>query len=299
MRVGGGVARRRWAGGQVRGLDKLRYALGWLLLYRPLRAKLGLSRVEGVLSGAAPIAPQVLECFWAIGVPVREGYGQTENTAQATITPADDVRLGTVGKPVPGIELQHRRRRRDPHPGPGIFLGYFKDPEGHRRDRRRRRLAPHRRRRRARRRRLPQDHRPQEGHHHHGRRQEHQPVGDREQAQGLAVRARGDRDRRPAQVPHRAHRHRARHGRQLGASASASPSPPTPTCRRRSRGGGPDRRLGRPRSTPSSPRSRRSSAFALLPKELDQEDGELTATQKVKRKAIETEFASLIEAMYR
>src|SRR3546814_3973509 len=70
MRVGTKIARRRWASGHLKGLDKLRYGLGWLLLYRPLRAKLGLSRVDGVLSGAAPIAPQVLEFFWAIGVPV-------------------------------------------------------------------------------------------------------------------------------------------------------------------------------------------------------------------------------------
>src|SRR3546814_12448752 len=92
------------ANGHLRGLDKLGYGMGWLLLYRPLRAKLGLSRVDGVLSGAAPIAPQVLEFFWAIGVPVREGYGQTENPAMGTITPAGDVRLGKVGLPVEGCE---------------------------------------------------------------------------------------------------------------------------------------------------------------------------------------------------
>jgi long-chain acyl-CoA synthetase len=123
------VARRRWSGGQLRGLDKLRYALGWLLLYRPLRAKLGMSRVEGVLSGAAPIAPQVLEFFWTIGVPVREGYGQTENTAQGTITPADDVRLGKVGRPVAGTELRIADDGEILTRGPGTFLGYFKDPK--------------------------------------------------------------------------------------------------------------------------------------------------------------------------
>ena len=48
----------------------------------------------------------MLEFFWALGVPVREGYGQTENTAICTFTPADDVRIGTVGKPLPGVELR-------------------------------------------------------------------------------------------------------------------------------------------------------------------------------------------------
>ncbi len=129
MGVGRSVARRRWATGRVRGLDRLRYFLGWLLLYRPLRAKLGLSRVEGVLSGAAPIAPQVLEFFWALGVPVREGYGQTENTAQGTITPGDDVRLGKVGRPVAGCELRIADDGEVLTRGPGTFLGYYKDPK--------------------------------------------------------------------------------------------------------------------------------------------------------------------------
>jgi long-chain acyl-CoA synthetase len=128
MRVGGGVARRRWSGGSVRGFDRVRYALGWLLLYRPLRAKLGMSRVRGVLSGAAPIAPQVLEFFWALGIPVREGYGQTENTAQGTITPGDDVRLGKVGRPVEGCELRIADDGEILTRGPGTFLGYYKDP---------------------------------------------------------------------------------------------------------------------------------------------------------------------------
>jgi long-chain acyl-CoA synthetase len=129
MKAGAGVARRRWATGKVSGRDKLVYGLGWLFLYRPLRAKLGMSRVEGVLSGAAPIAPQVLEFFWTIGVPVREGYGQTENTAMGTITPADDVRLGKVGLPVAGCELRIAEDGEILTRGPGTFLGYFKNPE--------------------------------------------------------------------------------------------------------------------------------------------------------------------------
>ena len=146
----------------------------------PLREKLGLGRVAARCRGAAPIAPQVLEFFWALGVPVREGYGQTENTAVCTCTPADDVRIGTVGKPLAGVELRIADDGEILTRSPAVFLGYFKDPEATADDRRRRRLAAHRRRRRARRRRLPHDHRPQEGHHHHRRRQEHLAVGDRE-----------------------------------------------------------------------------------------------------------------------
>ncbi len=125
---GARVARRRMDG-RLGPFDRLTYLLGWLALYRPLRKKLGLLRVREAISGAAPIAPQVLEFFWALGVPVREGYGQTENTAQATITPRDDVRIGAVGRPVPGSELRIAPDGEILTRGPATFLGYFKDPE--------------------------------------------------------------------------------------------------------------------------------------------------------------------------
>jgi long-chain acyl-CoA synthetase len=100
------------------------------MLYRSVRQKLGLMRVREALSGAAPISPAVLEYFWALGVPVREVYGQTENTAQATLIPAGDVRIGTVGVAVPGAEVCI-----DPGTGeiltrgPGTFVGYYNNPE--------------------------------------------------------------------------------------------------------------------------------------------------------------------------
>lgn len=70
---GRAVARRRTDGGRRGAIDGLRYAVGWTALYRPLRQKLGLLRAEGVVSGSAPIEPEVLDWFSAIGVRVREG----------------------------------------------------------------------------------------------------------------------------------------------------------------------------------------------------------------------------------
>jgi long-chain acyl-CoA synthetase len=129
MARGGRIARKRWDGGRLGPLDSLLYGLGWLLLYRSLRQKIGMSRVRVALSGAAPIAPQVLEYFWALGVPVLEGYGMTENTAQATITPTDDVRIGKVGVVVPEAEVQLAEDGEILTRGPGTFLGYFRNPE--------------------------------------------------------------------------------------------------------------------------------------------------------------------------
>src|SRR2546430_11400831 len=126
LRRGSKLARKRMAGG-LGPVDRVVYGLGWLMLYRSLRQKLGLQRVRVALSGAAPIAPQVLEFFWALGVPVREGYGQTENTAMATYTPADDVRLGTVGKPLPEVELRIAADGEILTRSVGVFVGYFND----------------------------------------------------------------------------------------------------------------------------------------------------------------------------
>jgi long-chain acyl-CoA synthetase len=124
MKVGRKLAARRMRGGSPGGL---RYFLAWLFLFRSVRRKLGLGRVREAVSGAAPIAPQVLEWFWAIGVPVREGYGQTEGTALGTLNPRDDVRIGTVGKPLIGLEVRIAPDGEILLRSPAVFAGYLKN----------------------------------------------------------------------------------------------------------------------------------------------------------------------------
>jgi long-chain acyl-CoA synthetase len=115
--------------GRMNPLDRLVAGVGWLFLYRSLRAKLGMGRVRVAVSGAAPIAPQILGFFWTLGIPVREGYGQTEGTAVATYTPANDIRIGKVGTAVPGAEVRVAPDGEILVRGPAVFLGYFKDAE--------------------------------------------------------------------------------------------------------------------------------------------------------------------------
>jgi long-chain acyl-CoA synthetase len=103
--------------------------LSGVLALRSLRDKLGLGRAERAICGAAPIAPQVLEYFWKLGVPVYEIYGQTENTAVCTLMPFDDVRIGTVGKPLEGVELKIAEDGEILTRSPAVFAGYYKDPE--------------------------------------------------------------------------------------------------------------------------------------------------------------------------
>ena len=127
LRQGRRVAPRRMAG-RLSLMDRLVVGLCEVLVFRALREKLGMVRVRVPLSGAAPIAPQVLEYLWAIGIPVREGYAQTENTAICTLTPDDDIRLGTVGRALPGVEVRIAPDGEILTRSAGVFQGYLNDP---------------------------------------------------------------------------------------------------------------------------------------------------------------------------
>ena len=128
MRQGRRIAPRRMAG-RLGPADRLTAGLCHLIAFRSLRDKLGLARVQRGVCGAAPVAPQVLEFFWALGVPVYEIYGQTENAAVCTLMPADDVRIGTVGRPLDGVELRIGEDGEILTRSPAVFAGYLKDDE--------------------------------------------------------------------------------------------------------------------------------------------------------------------------
>jgi long-chain acyl-CoA synthetase len=117
-------------GGSHTAASRLRYWFWYPLVLRPLKERVGLRRCRYASSGAAPIAPEVLEFFIGIGVPVFELYGMTENSAVATANFPGRMKLGTVGEPYPEIEL-----RLDPVTNeiqtkhPGVFKGYWGKPE--------------------------------------------------------------------------------------------------------------------------------------------------------------------------
>ena len=108
-------------------IDSIWFGIGWLFVFRSLKKRLGMMRVREALSGAAPIAPQVLEFLMSVGVPVREGYGMTENTAVATIVPADELYLGSVGKALPLSEVRIAKDGEILTRSEGTFKGYFKN----------------------------------------------------------------------------------------------------------------------------------------------------------------------------
>ncbi|HEX8715244.1 MAG TPA: long-chain fatty acid--CoA ligase, partial [Solirubrobacteraceae bacterium] len=92
-------------------------------LFKNVRAIFG-GNVRHATSGAAPIAKEILEFFWACGVPVLEGYGMTETATAATVSTVEHHRFGTVGRALPGVELKIADDGEILVKGPNIFNGY-------------------------------------------------------------------------------------------------------------------------------------------------------------------------------
>jgi long-chain acyl-CoA synthetase len=117
-------------GGDHTFASRIVYWIGNPIFFRALKERIGLRRCRWAGSGAAPIAPEVLEFFMGLGIPVYELYGMTENSAVATINFDGRVKVGTVGEPYPGIGF-----RIDEETGeiqtkhPGVFAGYWNKPE--------------------------------------------------------------------------------------------------------------------------------------------------------------------------
>lgn len=109
---------------------RARYWLANQLTLANMRRAMGMDRVKRANSGAAPISPDLLKWFWAMGVEVYEGWGQTETMAVGTLNTAGANRVGTIGRPAP-----HAAVRIDPETdeiqitGPHIFKGYLNLPE--------------------------------------------------------------------------------------------------------------------------------------------------------------------------
>ncbi len=103
--------------------------IGWLLSFRALKKKLGLSKAETAISGAAPIAPEILKFFLALGVPIFEGYGMTENCGYASGNNDKKMKLGTVGVPNHGMEIKLAEDGEVLTRGGAVFKGYFKNEE--------------------------------------------------------------------------------------------------------------------------------------------------------------------------
>jgi len=93
-----------------------------------IRSAVGLDQVRFAVSGAAPIAPEILKFMLALGIPVAEVWGMSETSCVATANPPDAIRVGTVGKAIPGVELKLAGDGELLVRGPTVMKGYHNDP---------------------------------------------------------------------------------------------------------------------------------------------------------------------------
>jgi long-chain acyl-CoA synthetase len=108
-------------------LTSMAGAIGDRLVFSAIRAKLG-GRLRFVASGSAPLSGNVMEFFYAIGIPIIEGYGLTETAPILTFNPVNALRVGTVGRAIPGVELRIADDGEILARGPNIMTGYFNKP---------------------------------------------------------------------------------------------------------------------------------------------------------------------------
>jgi len=109
--------------------QRLQRALWSLLILRALNNFIGLRKCRLALSGAAPIAPDMLRFFRALGIPIREGYGMTETSGVATVQRGPDSPVGTVGAAVPGVEVRIADDGELLVRGPTVFKGYYRNEQ--------------------------------------------------------------------------------------------------------------------------------------------------------------------------
>ena len=110
-------------------LQRARYWLARTLVLNNVRRMVGLNRVQLALTGAAPISPELIRWYLALGIPLREGWGMTETTGGGTVTPFDGGRPGSIGLPGPGVEMRISEQGEILVRGAVVFKGYLNQPE--------------------------------------------------------------------------------------------------------------------------------------------------------------------------
>ncbi|MEP1354370.1 MAG: AMP-binding protein [Tateyamaria sp.] len=109
--------------------DRLKYRLGELLVFGPLKNTLGFSRVRVGYTAGEAIGPEIFDFYRSLGINLKQLYGQTEATVFITAQPDGEVRSDTVGVECPGVELKIAENGEVFYRSPGVFVEYYKNPE--------------------------------------------------------------------------------------------------------------------------------------------------------------------------
>jgi len=108
---------------------RLMYRVGDILVYGPLRNRFGLTRIKVGYTAGEAIGPEIFRFYRAIGVNLKQLYGQTEAAVYVTMQPDGEIRADTVGRPAPQVDIRIDDNGEVLYRSPGVFIGYFKDPE--------------------------------------------------------------------------------------------------------------------------------------------------------------------------
>ena len=110
-------------------VERLLYRVGDLVIYGPLRNILGMSRVRVAYTAGEAVGPDLFKFFRSIGINMKQLYGSTETAVFVCVQPDGQVKPDTVGPAVPGVELKFSPQRELLVRSPGLFRGYYKNPQ--------------------------------------------------------------------------------------------------------------------------------------------------------------------------
>jgi len=123
------IERHKLAGGSSSWLDQLTRWVGEWLVYGPIKDQLGLSRLRHAFTGGEAIGEDTFVFYRALGVKLRQLYGQTETSAFNAMQDVDEVRLHTVGRPLPGVEVRIHDDGEILIRSGSVFAGYYRNEE--------------------------------------------------------------------------------------------------------------------------------------------------------------------------
>lgn len=127
--MGAKAAKAQLAGRSLGGLDAVQHGLADKLVLSKVRGAIGMDQINFAASGAAAIPAEVLEFFLGLGIPVLEVWGMSETTGVSTMTTAENLKIGTVGKPIHGVEVKIADDGELLIRGPVVMEGYRGQPE--------------------------------------------------------------------------------------------------------------------------------------------------------------------------